>query len=120
MGDYRSLRVWEEAHAVTLEVYRVTRSFPRAELYGLSSQMRRAAVSIPTNLAEGSGRGGSKDFARFVRISLGSASELEYQLLLARDLGYLDAGSCSPLMNRVDHIKRMLARLMTYLSRARA
>jgi len=89
MSDYRKLEVWAKAHQLTLEIYRATKTFPKDELYGLVSQMHRAASSIPMNIAEGSGRGSNADYARCVQIGLGSMNELEYQLLLARDLGFL-------------------------------
>ena len=89
MKDFRQLKVWEKAHHLTLEIYRATASFPRAETYGLTSQIRRASSSICANLAEGCGRGGDAELARFCGIARGSASELEYHLLLARDLHLL-------------------------------
>ncbi|CAD7851210.1 MAG: hypothetical protein [Olavius algarvensis Gamma 1 endosymbiont] len=89
MGDYRQLSVWAKAHQLVLLVYRKTRQFPADERFGLISQMRRAAASIPSNIAEGSGRGSDQDFARFARIATGSTNELEYQCILAKDLGYL-------------------------------
>ena len=89
MKDFRKLEVWEKAHALTLSVYHAADPFPREELYGLTSQIRRAAVSIPTNIAEGCGRGSEAELARFLQIAMGSASEVEYELLLARDLGFL-------------------------------
>lgn len=79
--DFRKLKVWEKGHALTLSIYTVSQNFPREELYGLTSQMRRAASSIPTNIAEGCGRNSDAELARFMQISMGSASELEYQLL---------------------------------------
>jgi four helix bundle protein len=88
MKDFRQLQVWQRAHTFVLELYRETNSFPREELYGLTSQVRRASVSIPSNIAEGCGRRGDAKFARFCQIAMGSASEAEYQLLLARDLGF--------------------------------
>ena len=90
MSDFRKLTVWQKAHRITLDVYRAASSFPPAELYGLTSQMRRCCVSIGSNIAEGCGRSGDVEKARFLRISKGSASELEYQVLVSRDLGYLD------------------------------
>ena len=87
MQDFRKLVVWQKSHAVTLAVYRFTKAFPADERFGLTSQMRRAASSIGANLAEGSSRGSDTDFARFVQISVGSASEMECHLMLARDLG---------------------------------
>ncbi|HMO84838.1 MAG TPA: four helix bundle protein [Lacipirellulaceae bacterium] len=89
MQDFRNLKVWEKSHALTLDVYRHSRGFPSDERFGLTSQLRRACSSVPANLAEGCTRGGDLDFARFVNIAAGSASETDYHLLLARDLGYL-------------------------------
>ena len=87
MQHFRNLLVWQKSHEMVLQVYRISRDFPREELYGLTSQLRRAAVSIPSNIAEGCSRGSDADFGRFLIIALGSSSEVEYQLLLARDLG---------------------------------
>ena len=89
MKNYRDLNVWKSGHALTLEVYRQTKAFPKDELFGVTSQMRRAASSIPANLAEGCGREGDAELKRFVTIALGSACELDYFVLLAGDLGYL-------------------------------
>ena len=94
MKDFRDLKAWERAHPLTLAIYRATRAFPREELYGLTSQLRRGATSVSSNIAEGCGRGSDADFARCLQIAMGSASEVEYQLLLARDLagpGFLRA-----------------------------
>ena len=88
MRDFRNLRVWQEAHHFTVSVYKLTREFPREELFGLTSQLRRAATSIGANIAEGAGRNSLKEFARFLDIAAGSASECEYLLILATDLGY--------------------------------
>jgi four helix bundle protein len=108
MKDFRSVLVWQKAHALVLNVYRATAGFPRDELYGLTSQMRRAAASVSTNIAEGCGRGSDPDFARFLQMAAGSASELEYQLVLARDLGYLAPDQHAMLENNVTEVKRML------------
>ena len=89
MGDFKKLDVWQLAHKVACEVYRETAGFPRTEAYGLTAQLRRSAASIPANIAEGCGRRGDLEFGRFVRISLGSATELEYHPLLSRDIGLL-------------------------------
>jgi len=89
MKDFRQLKVWEKAHQLALAVYKVTKGFPKEELYGLTSQIRRASMSIPTNIAEGCGRNTDAEFARFLQIAMGSASETEYQLLLAHDLEFL-------------------------------
>ena len=89
MKNFRDLQIWQRSHRITLEIYRLTHEFPKSELYGLVSQMRRSSSSIPTNIAEGCGRSTEKDFARFLDNAMGSASELEYQLILASDLEYV-------------------------------
>ncbi|MGB9592747.1 MAG: four helix bundle protein [Anaerolineae bacterium] len=108
MRDFRRLEVWRRAHELTLDVYRVTEHFPKAEMYGLTSQLRRACASIPANIAEGCGRGGDSEKARFIRIAMGSASEAGYHLLLAHDLGFMDAATYQDLVNRLYDVKRML------------
>src|SRR5690606_31706791 len=108
MRDFRRLQVWQRAHQLTLAVYRVTEAFPKDELYGFTSQTRRAATSVPTNIAEGCGRESTIDFARFLQIAMGSAKELEYQLLLARDLGYLSQESYCVLAEETTQVQRML------------
>jgi len=112
MQDFTNLKVWRRAHDLALSVYRVTRPFPKEELYGLTSQVRRAAVSVPANIAEGCGTDGNADFGRFLQMSMRSASELQYHLLLARDLGYLDATIQVPLNDAVQEVKRMLSSLI--------
>jgi four helix bundle protein len=100
--------VWQKAHEFSLEVYRATQTFPPDERFGLTAQLRRAAVSIASNIAEGCGRGSDKDFARFLSISAGSASESEHQILLARDLGYLPKKHYQRLNTQVNEVKRIL------------
>jgi four helix bundle protein len=112
MRDFHGLIVWQKSHALTLAVYRLTKQFPDDERYGLISQLRRSVASIPANLAEGCGRGGELEFARFVQIAMGSATEVEYHVLLAKDLGYLSADDFAALTNSVQEIKRMLASLL--------
>jgi four helix bundle protein len=112
MKDFRSLKVWEKSHSLVLEVYRSTTNFPKEEMFGLTSQVRRAASSIPANIAEGCGRGGEADFARFLQIAMGSASELEYHILLAHDLGYLDHPTYQALNEHIVEVKKMLASLI--------
>jgi four helix bundle protein len=112
MQDFKKLVVWEKAHALTLAVYRATAKFPREEVYGLTSQIRRATASIPANIAEGCGRGGKAELARFLQVGMGSASEAEYHLLLARDLGYFDAVRHEELDGMTREVKRMLASLI--------
>jgi four helix bundle protein len=115
MRDFHKLTVWQKSHEVTLAVYQTTGRFPQSELYGLSSQMRRAAASVPANIAEGAGRGSEKEFGRFLTIAAGSASELEYHLLLAHDLGYLDAETFEQLNSTTNEIKKMLNALIRKL-----
>jgi len=115
MRDFRKLKVWEKAHDLTLQIYAATANFPREELYGLTSQIRRACSSIPANIAEGCGRSGEPEFGRFLHIGLGSASELEYHLLLAHDLGFLAQPDHRKLTAQVTEIKRMLTTLIQKL-----
>ena len=112
MQNFRKLQVWEKSHNLTLRIYRLTSKFPREEIYGLTSQMRRACASIPTNIAEGCGRESSADFARFLQIAIGSASETEYLILLAHDLEYLTVDQHAELMDTTIRVKKMLTALV--------
>ena len=112
MKDFRQLKVRERSHQLALVVYKATKEFPKEELYGLTSQIRRSSMSILTNIAEGCGRNTDKGFARFLQIALGSASKTEYQLILACDLGFLAIDSYEQLHNEVEEVKRMLASLL--------
>ena len=116
MKDFRQLKVWDKAHHLTLEIYRATASFPREETYGLTSQIRRASSSICANLAEGCGRDGDGELARFSSIARGSASELEYHLLLARDLHLIPTTDYDQLAEKTTAIKRMLTALIQKLT----
>ena len=118
MRDFRKLMVWERAHQLTLAVYEATRSLPRDELYGLTSQSRRSAASIAANICEGCGRSGSREFGRFLAIASGSATELEYHLLLAKDLGFLTSNKHDRLDADVQVVKKMLAGLIRKLKSA--
>jgi four helix bundle protein len=109
--DFRELKVWQKARELTLAVYEVTRSFSRDEQFGLTSQVRRSCSSIAANLAEGCGRNGDAEFARYCSIAMGSASETEYHLLLARDLKMLKPGEYEDLSRRATELKRMLTGL---------
>jgi four helix bundle protein len=109
MKDFRNLQVWEKAHKLALDIYKATATFPKDEIYGLTSQICRSSTSIPTNIAEGCGRNSEAELARFMSISMGSASEVEYQLLLAHDLGYLEQETYAELHEKVIEVKRMLA-----------
>jgi four helix bundle protein len=106
--DFRDLKVWTRAHELTVGIYRTTREFPREELFGLTSQLRRAASSIGANIAEGCGRRSDGDLTRFLHIARGSAVELENHVLLARDLDYLGTPKCDEFVKRADEIQRML------------
>lgn len=112
MGDYKKLRVWVAADCVVLRTYQATQRFPAAEQFGLRSQMRRAAVSIPSNIAEGCGRNTGPQLRQFVRVALGSANELEYQVGLAGRLGFVTAEAVSQLEIDISDVKRMLAGLL--------
>lgn len=108
MQDFKKLEVWRKAHALTLHVYKVTQRFPADERFGLSSQIRRAASSIPANIAEGCGRDTPNNMRHFLQIAAGSASELEYHLILAHDLNFLPSADHVELDLRVNEVKRML------------
>lgn len=109
MRDFKKIVAWQKAHSLTLQVYTISASFPKDELYGLSSQIRRASSSIAANIAEGCGRDSSAEFSHFLRIASGSASELEYHLLLAHDLGFIEEAIYIELDSSVNEIKKMLA-----------
>ena len=100
MQNFKSLKVWQKSHELTLAIYKATANFPKDELYGLTSQIRRACASVPANIAEGCGRTGKAELARFLQVAMGSASELEYHLLLAHDLGLLRDGEYKLLENQ--------------------
>jgi four helix bundle protein len=117
MGNFRKLVVWQHAHRLTLSVYRATVRFPKDEVYGLTSQMRRASVSIGANIAEGCGRNGDREMQRYLRIALGSANEVEYHAVLAEDLEYLPRLASVQLQRDIAIVKRMLAKLVTRLDR---
>jgi four helix bundle protein len=112
MRDFREFKVWEKSHNLTLEIYRITASFPKEELYGLTSQIRRSCASIPANIAEGCGRSGNAELARFLQISMGSASELEYHMLLAHDLKFLNDSDYEHFSTCITELKRMLTALL--------
>ena len=111
MRNYKDLRVWEEAHRLTLTVYRATQLFPKEERFGLTSQIRRAAASVPANLAEGCGRRSDGEMARYVQIAMGSGAELSYHPLLAKDLGLLKDEEHKDLDAHVERVMRMLSSL---------
>ena len=112
MIDYRKYRVWGKAHQLALETYKITAAFPRVEQFGIISQMNRAAVSIPTNIAEGCGRETKKELIRFLYISSGSTHELEYLVLLSQDLNYIQGDQAKKLFSEITEIKKMLSSLI--------
>jgi four helix bundle protein len=120
LSDYRTLKVWHKGRRLTQAIYQATAGFPKEELYGLTSQMRRASVSIPSNIAEGCGRGGDAEMARYMRMALGSASELQSALVLARDQQFLQANDYESLSCDVSEVKRMLTGLIRKFAARRA
>ena len=112
MRKYRNLRVWQRADELAVDIYHVTRDFPREELYGITSQLRRAAVSVPTNISEGAGRESNPDYLRFLIIARGSLTETEYLVHLSRRLGYLSDVDWEQLNNAIEQIFRSLAGLI--------
>jgi len=109
--DFRELKVWEKAHKMALQSYRITETFPKHELFGMAGQIQRCGASIPANIAEGCGRVGNSELHRFLQIACGSASELEYHLLLAKDLGYISAVDHLSAHKQLLEMKRMLVAL---------
>ncbi|HZP02361.1 MAG TPA: four helix bundle protein [Terriglobia bacterium] len=117
MRAFRDLKVWQKGHELTLSISKATKAFPKDETYGLTSQLRRAASSIPANIAEGCPRGTGSEFRHFLQIAMGSASELEYHILLAHELGYLASSQHKLLADGVTEVKRMLT---SFIQRLRA
>ena len=120
MQDFHQLTVWQKSHALVRKVYDASRGFPRDEIYGLTSQLPRAATSIGANIAEGCGRNTKADFGRFLHIAMGSASELQYLLLLARDLEYLTNSRHGEMDEATSEVKRMLASLLKRVTSRRS
>lgn len=108
MRNFRELSIWQRGHELCLKIYKITSTFPKEEMYGITSQMRRSASSIPTNIAEGCGRNSNPDFKRFLTISAGSGSELEYQIQLAKDLKFITEEQFLSLTNDVIEIRKMI------------
>ena len=116
MKDFRKLLVWQKAHALTIQLYPIVNQFPKDELFCLTRQMKRSAISIGSNISEGCGRRTQKDFARFLVMANASASELESQIILSVDLDFIENGSGRDLLDRVQEIKRMLFSLINKLN----
>lgn len=115
MRDFHKLIIWQRSHQLTLAVYRISKSFPKEEIFGLISQMRRAVSSIPTNIAEGCGRASNKDFAHFLQIAIGSATEVEYQLLLAHDINYINDDDYQALTDETVVVRKMIIKYQSEL-----
>ena len=108
MKDFRQLSIWQRSHQLTLAIYKLTRTFPSDERYGVTAQLRRSMASVPANIAEGCGRDSEPELKRFLDIAHGSASESDYHLLLAADLGYLSEEEYNPLAKEISELKRMI------------
>lgn len=108
MRNFQELTIWIKSHSLTLKIYSITKTFTKEEMFGLTSQMRRSSSSIPTNIAEGCGRNSDPDFKRFLVIATGSSSELEYQLILSRDLKYIPESAFKELQNELIEIRKMI------------
>ncbi|ANW96198.1 four helix bundle protein [Wenyingzhuangia fucanilytica] len=115
--NFRELEIWKESKDLSIQVYKITRNFPREEVYGITSQICRASVSIPSNIAEGAGRNSNKDFSRFINIALGSAFELETQLIIALELEYISKEDFENLINNLQMIQRKLSGFNKYLQK---
>ncbi len=113
--SYKDLEVWKSSIGFVKEIYEVTARFPSSEMYGLVNQVRRAAVSVPSNIAEGQGRNSSKEFCQFLSISLGSLAEAETQLIIAKEISYLSEEELNALLTRIDHIRKMAKALLKSL-----
>ena len=113
MSTYKDLTVWQKSIELCEEVYRVTEKFPKSELYGIVSQMRRCSISIPSNIAEGQRRGHKAEFVQFLRVSFGSGAELETQLVIALRVGYLQDQDFQKLNNLLEEIMKMLNKLIS-------
>ena len=116
MKDYKKVKVWGKAHILVKDVYRATSRFPKDELFGMTSQLRRASSSIPTNIAEGCGRGSDADFRRFLQIAFGSANEVEYLIFLSYELNYIQETQFIELNNKIVEVKKMLAGMIKKIS----
>ncbi len=116
MRDYKKMNVWEKSYAFGIHIYSITKSFPKEEMYGLTSQLRRAAVSIPSNIAEGSRKSTQKDFRSFLYNAYGSGAEMEVQIMFAKDLKYITPEMCTNLLNELSEIMKMLNSLIQKVS----
>lgn len=114
-SDTSKLLVWQKSHELTLKIYKITKDFPKEEMFGLTSQVRRAAVSVPSNVVEGKARGSNKEYKRFLLMARGSLEEVKYQLLLAKDLGYIEEVVYKEIYEKTDEVGRLLGGLIKNL-----
>lgn len=115
--NFRELEVWKESKDLSIRVYKLTRSFPNSEMYGITSQINRSAVSIPSNIAEGAGRNSNKDFSRFINIALGSAFELETQLIISFELGFIKINEYENSIKEIHIIQKKLVNFNKFLNK---
>ena len=115
MKDFKNIEIWKRSHQLTLEIYRAAQQFPKEEMWGLTSQLRRAVASIPTNIAEGCGRRTNAELANFLNIASGSASEVEYEILLAKEVGYISTEQNESWTREISELRSMLAAYMKKL-----
>jgi four helix bundle protein len=118
MKNFKNLKVWQKGMGLVVTIYKATTQFPKEEIYGLTSQIKRSTVSIPSNIAEGSGHGSDKDFNRFLNIALGSSFELETQLILAKELEFLSEKDFSNISENLDEVQRMITGLQKDLKQS--
>lgn len=116
MRDYKKLIVWDKSYKLGIDIYSVTKTFPKEEIYGLTSQLRRSAISIPSNIAEGSRRSTEKDYKSFLHVAYGSGAELEVQILFSKDLSYISNDTCKKLLNNLSEVMKMLNALILKLT----
>lgn len=116
MRDYKKLEVWQKSYRLGLTIYLITKTFPKEEIYGLTSQVRRASISIPLNIAEGSRRSTDKDFKSFLHIAYGSCAEIEVQIMYAKDFNYINDETCTSLLEEISQVSRMLNSFIKILS----
>lgn len=113
--NFKQLKIWQKGIEIVTDTYKITKKFPKDELYGLTSQIRRAAVSIPSNIAEGFKRSYSKEYSQFLHIALGSAAELETQLIIAKELGFIPESELNDISDKLDHVSKMISSLLNKL-----
>jgi len=115
---FKELKIWQESHQLTLEIYKLTKLFPKSEVYGISSQIQRSSSSVPANIVEGYNRKGSKEFIQFLYQARGSLSETEYFIILSTDLGYIEPTKSNELLSRYESLSKMLSAFISYIKKS--